>query len=133
MKNFFKKFRGTKKMKLGAVGERIACEDLKKRGYKVIERNFWKPWGELDVVAVASDKTLVFVEVKTMRHYSGDGLRPEDQLTRAKLTKLQRTASLYAGAREDLIDDERGWRIDLVAIVLGERGKPRSVKHYENI
>ena len=58
-------------------------------------------------------------------------LNPEDNLTAAKLIKLQRTASLYAGFNGKLIDENRGWRIDLIAITLSS-GDPW-VFHYENL
>jgi len=121
--------------KIGNRGEDIACDYLKERKYKILERNFLRKWGELDIIALSPDKTLVFVEVKTMKE--NPSLRPEDNLTRAKLIKLKRTASLYAGENEKLIIDKKGWRIDLIAILLssdseGER-ETFSVKHFENI
>jgi putative endonuclease len=105
----------TKKSELGEYGEKLACKYLKKKGYRIIERNFWKPWGEIDIIAVAPDNTLVFVEVKTMRYFPG-GLKPEDHMTSAKSRKVKRTASLYANNHDNLIDDNRGWRIDLIAV-----------------
>ena len=122
-----------KSKKLGDLGEKLAVKFLRKKRYKIIERNYLKPWGELDIVAIAPDKSLVIVEVKTMREYFRDGIKPEDHLTHTKLHRLKRTASLYAGERQDLIKDVVGWRIDLVAIVMGEEDKPVSVAHYENI
>jgi len=125
----------TQKSQLGQFGEDLACEYLVKKGYKIIDRNVWQKWGELDIVAKSADKTLVFVEVKTLRQSSGqapeESLQPEDQLTKAKLKKLQRTASLYAGHYQEKIKDSRGWRIDLVAISIKPGGF--DVRHYKNI
>jgi len=125
----------TYKSQLGQFGENLACEYLIKKGYKIIERNARQKWGELDIVAKAADRTLVFVEVKTLRRGSGqapeESLQPEDELTQPKLIKLQRTASLYAGHNSELVDDERGWRIDLLAILIS--GEKQDIKHYENI
>ena len=117
---------------LGRLGENIACEYLVKKGYKIIERNFWRPWGELDIISKAPEKTLVFVEVKTMSGNGSDGLQPEDQLTKAKLKKLQRPSSLYAGHYPEKIKDNKGWRIDLIAIILNDE-ENCDIKHYENI
>ena len=83
----------TQKSQIGKLGEDIACEYLVKNGYKIIDRNFRRPWGELDIVAKYRDGTLVFVEVKAMRKNSS--LNPEDNLTKSKLEKVKRTASLY--------------------------------------
>ena len=126
----------TQKRETGNRGEDAATRFLQDRGYKIIERNFWKPWGELDVVAVAPDKTLVFVEVKTLEHEISElSISPEENLTSAKLKKLQRTAQLYANSHPQLIDDNMGWRIDLVAInILQENVKEKfDIRHYENI
>ncbi len=136
----------TYKSELGRLSEDLACEYLVKKGYKIIDRNFQQKWGELDIIAKAPDRTLVLVEVKTMQE-NPRGLRPEEQLTKAKLQKLKRTASLYAGHRQELIKDEKGWRIDLVALTLRETsgstlnelngltisGENCDIKHYENI
>ena len=135
----------TQKAELGKLGEDLACRYLVDKGYKIIERNFRKPWGELDIIAKSSDKTLVFVEVKTMRQFGNEfgnpvnscpqlpnsKIEPEMQMTAAKIKKLKRTASLYAGHYPELIDDRQGWRIDLLALTINE--KDCVVKHYENI
>ncbi len=103
---------------LGQYGEDIACEYLVKNNYKVIERNYRKPWGELDIIAQAPDKTLVFIEVKTMRQNPAIAeLSPEDQMTASKLKKFKRTAELYAGDNKKLINDN-GWRCDLINLII---------------
>jgi Holliday junction resolvase-like predicted endonuclease len=74
-------------------------------------------------------------------------LSPEDNLTSTKLKKLQRTAALYAGYNQNLINDDLGWRIDLVAIAIPKDvsretlvlanltniEKYCDIKHFENI
>ena len=124
------------KKEVGNRGEELACQHLQKRGYKIIEKNFWKPWGELDIVALAPDKTLIFFEVKTLQRKHHDltkvsSLCPEENLTSAKLKKLQRTASLYANASSHL-NDERGWQIDLLAIDIFSDAPP-DIRHYPNL
>lgn len=127
----------------GQFGEDLACEFLVDKDYRILERNYRKPWGELDIVARARNGTLVFIEVKTIRQSfnttqdeSGNAaiipIEPEDNLTAAKLKKLQRTAQNFVGQNSDLIDEKRGWRIDLVAITLKEGAEPIT-RHYENI
>ena len=122
------------KSETGKIGEDLACEFLKDRGYKIIERNFRQKWGELDIVAIGKDKTLVFIEVKTIRQNdnSANEILPEYNLTNSKLKKLQRIAQLYAGSNQDLINEDRGWRIDLVAITIFIDKQPQ-INHYENI
>ena len=125
----------TYKSQLGKLGENLACEYLVKKGYKIIERNFRQKWGELDIIAKAPDKTLVFVEVKTLQQAQArqaeDSLQPEDQLTKSKLQKLKRTASLYAGHNSKLIKDDKGWQIDLIALTID--GENCDIRHYENV
>ncbi len=122
----------TDKQKIGQLGEDLACEYLVNNKHRIIERNYKKPWGEIDVIVMDPDKTLVFVEVKTLRQSTNFGLKPEDQLTVSKLKKLARTASLYSGANQGLINKDRGWRIDLIAITLNNSDRP-TISHYKNI
>lgn len=125
----------TKKSELGQLGEDIACEYLKDKGFKIIERNFRRPWGELDIIAKAPDRTLVFIEVKTMRPGT---LKPEDQMTANKIIKFKRAASLYAGHNHELINEKKGWRLDLLAITVPDYPlticlENCDIKHYENV
>jgi len=130
-----------KKSSIGKQGEDIAANCLKKQGYSILARNYRKPWGEIDIVAKAKDGTLVFVEVKTMKS-SGYGLKPEDNLTKTKKEKLARTCEQFVLMNPELMNEQRGWRIDLLAIEL--RGVEHeetltnlincdNIKHYENI
>lgn len=122
------------KQQKGQLGEDLACGYLVKRGYKILRRNWKVKGGEIDIVARAKNRTLVFVEVKALTGMgrSPEGLIPEDHLTIAKLRKLCRTCQMFIAKNEDLLDEERGWRIDLVAIELMAR-KESEIRHYENI
>ena len=113
----------------GKLGEDIAAKYLEGKKYKVIERNYKKPWGEIDIVAASPEKTLVFFEVKTVR-----GNKPlisaEDQMTKSKIMKTQRTAELYANEfleKHSCVD----WRIDLLALTILHG--VCNVKHYKQI
>ncbi|MDP1719186.1 MAG: YraN family protein [bacterium] len=120
----------TNKSVIGRLGEDIACEFLIKKNYKILKRNYWKPWGELDIIAKDRDGVLVFIEVKAMRCLAlNTGLQPEDNLTNAKLKKLKRIAASFAGSNAAIIDPAKGYRIDLVTVIV-ETGE---TKHYENI
>lgn len=132
----------TQKSELGNLGENIACKYLDNKKYKIIERNYRKPWGEIDIIAKAKDKTLVFVEVKTMKDGGFNSLKPEDQMSRAKINKFKRTAQLFAGEKGALINEKKGWRLDVVAITVPENYvllteaeifKNSNLNHYENI
>lgn len=127
---------------IGKIGEDLACGYLVKKGYKILFRNFREKWDELDIVALAKDKTLVFVEVKTMNipqdADAETSLQPEDNLNGSKLKKLRRASEAFAGKNRELIRDDGGWRIDLLAIVIDTDPqdnivKVRRIDHYENI
>ncbi len=121
----------TQRTELGKLGEDFACGYLVKKGYKIVERNHRKPWGELDIVAIAPDKTLILIEVKTMKDRFCQDIAPEDQMTVSKVQKFKKAASLYAGSHQNLINDKKGWRLDVIALVKDE--DEFIVRHYENI
>ncbi len=121
----------TRNSELGKWGEDRACEYLVENGYKVIERNFRRRWGELDIVAKHKDGTLVFVEVKTVHNPGSAGVTAEDQMTAAKIRKFKKAASLYAGHRPELVNDKMSWRLDL--LTLTKTGENFLINHYQNI
>ncbi|MBI2049120.1 MAG: YraN family protein [Parcubacteria group bacterium] len=116
---------------VGKTGEDLACEYLVNKGYKIIDRNYRTKWDEIDIISKAKDGTLVFVEVKTLNAVLG-GLVPEDNLTGDKHRKISRACQLFANQRADLIKEDKGWRIDLVAISIDENDRSE-IKQYENI
>ncbi len=114
---------------LGKAGEDLACQYLKNKGYQILKRNYWKPWGEIDIIARSPKGILVFVEVKTGKVNSQ--IEPEQEMTKSKISKLKRTCQLFAGKYNDLINEE-GWRIDLIAISTDNQTN-QDIRHYENI
>lgn len=101
------------KGEVGRLGEEVAASFLKKRGLKIIERN-WKAkrWGELDVIAKDKD-TLVFVEVKTRRRETG--FEPFEQVDYYKIQRLLRTAKNYLAFKKI---ENKALRLDVVSVVL---------------
>ncbi|MFL5653068.1 MAG: YraN family protein, partial [Ktedonobacteraceae bacterium] len=75
---------------LGRTGERLAAEELARRGYRILEQNFRCSHGEIDLVA-EDEHDLIFVEVKTRRG-NKYGL-PEEAVTYRKRQKLVQVAS----------------------------------------
>lgn len=120
----------TRAQTIGTKGEDAAALYLVKNKYRIVERNHLKPWGELDIIAVARDTTLVFVEVKTLQGDGDMNLQPEDNMTSAKIMKTKRAALAYANSHPKLISD-RGWRIDVIAVTI--TGNTLNIRHYENI
>jgi putative endonuclease len=136
-------------IKIGQIGENIACRYLLNNNYKIVERNARYPWGEIDIVAKDTAGILVFVEVKTLKvfyrnvKHSEGCFTPEENLHISKLNKVRRTASLYANSHHGLIDENRGWRIDLLAIEINHPDPENialkqligysNIRHYENL
>ena len=115
-----------KRKELGALGERVAVEYLKKLGYKIRDTNFRCQQGEIDIIAEDKDH-LVFVEVRT-RTGSQFGT-PEESVTPAKKEKLISLAFAYLQTHRDL---PPLWRIDVVAIELDQDKKVSRIELIQN-
>ncbi len=50
---------------VGKLGEEIASKFLERKGFKIVLRNYRKPWGEIDIIA-EKDDVVRFVEVKAV-------------------------------------------------------------------
>lgn len=109
----------------GARGEQIAAEHLEERGYRVLDRNWRCPDGEVDLV-VADDDWVAVVEVKT-RNGPRAG-HPFEAVTPAKAARLRRLAIAWARAHPGA---GHHLRIDVVAVTLGDAGPV--VEHLENV
>lgn len=94
---------------VGEGGEERAAQYLKRQGYKIVERNWRMPYGELDIVA-SSGKELVFVEVRTLE--TPNLLFPEESVGAGKQRRLARLATAYVQQAKF----EGDWRIDVIAI-----------------
>ncbi len=102
----------SKHLETGQRGEHIAAEFLEKKGWRIAERNYRAGRGEIDLIAWANERLLVFVEVKTR---SGDGFGgPEGAVDARKQDLLARTAGIYM----EQIDYDWEIRFDIVAVLL---------------
>ena len=108
---------------LGNKGEQLAADLLRKKGYKILERN-WK-YGNLEVDIIAKHKNeIVFVEVKTR---SDDSLmRPEDAVDRQKQRFLTIAAGHYLQQKRLTLEP----RFDVIGIVLNPNRC--DINHMEN-
>ena len=105
------------KKELGKKGEELALRFLKKRGYRVLERNYVCKMGEMDIIATEKD-TLVFVEVKT-RTSTMFG-PPQLAVNSSKQRQLSKVALNFL--KEKKLEDVKA-RFDVVAILLGQKGE----------
>jgi putative endonuclease len=116
---------------IGILGEDIAVEYLKSNGYKIISRNFKKPFGEIDIIAKSKNNVVVFFEVKALNE-NDFGFLPEDQMNYLKIKKLKKICNYYILKNNNLINKINGWQIDLIAIIF-KKDNSFEIKHYENI
>lgn len=114
------------KRKLGRWGERRGERFLKRRGFRTLVRNFYCNGGEIDLIMVDADGAVVFVEVKARADEAFEAV--EAVITDAKKNRMSRAARFFLAAHN--IED-RSFRFDVVAIVLGRSG-PVQIRHYEN-
>ena len=102
----------------GEKGECLAVRFLRRRGYRIVERNYRCRYGEIDLVALDGDE-IVFVEVKT-RSSTAFG-SPTEAVTYTKRRRLAQAARDYCNRRH-LADPS--CRCDVVAILVPAGGKP---------
>ncbi|OGF86691.1 hypothetical protein A3B19_00395 [Candidatus Giovannonibacteria bacterium RIFCSPLOWO2_01_FULL_46_32] len=117
----------TQKQVIGNIGEELVSMFLMKRGFKIIERNYRKKWGEIDII-VEKDGVLHFVEVKAI---SNPNFRPEDAVRAWKKKRMSRAIRTYLLDRK--IPDETDFRIDIAAVFLDFTHKKARIRILENI
>ena len=107
-------------LRLGTRGERLAARHLRRRGFKILYRNFrGRQGGEIDLICRDGD-TLVFVEVKTRTRE--DFGRPLEAVNRQKQRRLSLggLAWLRLLGNPDIL-----FRFDVVEVMMAEAAPPR--------
>jgi len=115
-----------KRKELGDIGEKLARNFLKKKGYRIRETNFRCREGEIDIIAEKKD-CLVFVEVRTKANSEFGS--PEESVTFTKKRRLIALARIYIGNHQNLPDN---WRIDFIGIELDKNNKATRIELIEN-
>ena len=115
----------TKNKEIGAKGELLAQEYIKKLGYEIIEVNKrFSRLCEIDIIAVDKN-SLVFIEVKTRSSdFCGS---PLEAITKEKYQNIKTGLFLYL--KETKIRYKR-FRIDAISIILNPELK---IKHLKNL
>lgn len=108
------------RMQLGLTAEGLVGDVLTGQGYRILDRNWRRPWGELDVVA-SKDSVIHFVEVKASRQRV-DGFAPELRADWRKMAKVRRTARTWLTAHRYGPDTE--WQLDVASVIMKEHGAP---------
>jgi putative endonuclease len=114
------------KQALGKWGERRCEKFLRKKGLKTLTRNFTCKAGEIDLIMVDKDRSIVFVEVKTR---TDEEFAPtESVITAPKMEKMTKAARYFLSAHRI---ENRPYRFDVVTVTLGKRGNA-AIRHYES-
>lgn len=122
---------GAKSIELGKWGESQAAAFLTARGYRILDRNVYTRFGELDLVARKSDsgqETLVFVEVKT-RTSTRFGF-PEQAVTAGKLDRMFKSVQAYL---LDHPEYDIPYQMDVISIYLEDTSEAPEINHYRNV
>jgi len=102
------------KKEIGKRGEQLAAEYLKNNGYKILDTNYQKRKGEIDLIAYdpTSDE-IVFIEVKARSSQSYG--YPEEAVNQNKIKKITQVARMWIEEKDKV---DVFWRIDIIAIEL---------------
>ena len=119
----------TKNKAIGDLGEDIAVKYLLKNSFSIIDRNYRKDVGEIDIVTF-KDKRYYFFEVKTINiSNSENSYSPEDNLTRDKQRKFENIVNIYL--RDKKI--EQDYSLGAIFIKLNINTKKAYIKILKNI
>lgn len=122
---------------LGALGEKLACEYLVRKGYKILGKNYRISFGEIDIIAlkkwkffVRRDKTIHFVEVKTIIGV-GDSFYPEERVDRNKQRKLSQMAQIWL--EKNKFPQDFPCQIDVIGIIINNGSKNAKLHYFQNV
>jgi putative endonuclease len=114
------------KDRLGRWGEKKSEKFLKRKGLKTLTKNYFCKTGEIDLVMVDTDRSIVFIEVKTRTDESFEPT--ESVITYNKQIKLVKTAHYFLATNNI---NNRPYRFDVVTIISRPNTKTQ-IRHYKN-
>jgi Holliday junction resolvase-like predicted endonuclease len=146
-------------LRIGQLGEDLAVRYLEKEGFRIVDRNYRRPWGELDIVAEKKGR-IYFVEVKSVSreilpdlrekgrdkdnnvpHGTSGGIkrsRPKDEYDpsdnvhpwkRRRLSKIIETYLLDM----DPDREEPEWQVDVLCVYISMSLRQARVERIEDI
>lgn len=122
---------------VGAYGEIIAAAYLRRHGFEILDTNYLRKWGEIDIVARETG-IIRFIEVKTVSYETRKDLddailrgtwRPEENVHKLKIGRLNRAIESWIvehGYNGD-------WEIDVIAVRIVPREKYATAKYIPNV
>lgn len=121
--------------KIGNFGEKIAQNYLKKKGYRILDKNYifrisGSPQkGEIDIIAKKGEITH-FIEVKTLQN-SKLKIEPQEKVDFRKKRKLEKTAESWLVKNKIPFDSK--WQIDIISVKIDFERKKAKIRHFKNI
>lgn len=125
----------TKKRETGDKGEELSTTFLMKQGFKIIARNYWKPWGEIDIIA-QKGTCLHFVEIKTViRNLAtlkdNEEYSPFDNITFDKKRRMSSAIKSFLSENRQFTDAD--WQADVIAVYLDRNSSEHKIDFLEDI
>jgi len=114
------------------MGEEIACKFLVKHRFTIVDRNYFKKWGEIDIVA-SKNGTVHFVEVKSVmkkRSETGD-YHPEENVHVLKQRRLRRVIQTYLSEKRIGLGAE--FQFHVIVVYMDLKTRRASVLFIENV
>jgi len=112
---------------IGDLGETIACKFLESKGFTILDRNYRKKYGEIDIIA-RKGNSIRFVEVKSISRENSD-FRPEEQAHPKKIGKIARVADFYMNQREG----QEEYQIDVIGVFIDENRMKARCRFFEGV
>ncbi len=136
---------------IGKIGEDLATEWLISNGFQVIERNYRKKWGEIDIVALDSDRVaslsngqargtlgIHFIEVKSVSYgtkaqlryaVSHETWRPEENVHREKIRRMKNAIQTWILEKKF----KGRFQIDILTVRIVEKDKFAQINVLDNV
>ena len=129
---------------IGKIGEDIACKWLISSGFTIIQQNYWKKFGEIDIVArlpgrqAGETAKIHLIEVKSISYETKKDLnyavshetwRPEENVHKEKQRRLKNAIGVWLSENKY----EGKWQIDILMVRMVPREKYAQVEVLENV
>ncbi|MEK7664162.1 MAG: YraN family protein [Patescibacteria group bacterium] len=130
---------------VGDKGEKIACEYLVEKGYKILAKNYSISFGEIDIIAkkkwrfknlfirnhsINSGQVIHFIEVKTIID-ADSSFFPEERVDFNKQKKLRQMAEIWL--EKNKFSQNQPYQIDVVGIQINQDIKKVKINYFENV
>ncbi len=116
------------------MGESIACRFLVNKGFFIVDRNFQRPYGELDIVC-KKDNTIHFFEVKSVTTQTPlrffDAHAPEENVDRWKVQHIRRMIEVYMAYTNRGVDVQ--FQFHIMCVYMNMENRKARVKWLKNV